>query len=211
MATHRRAWSWRQSGVTWAVAVILGVVAGCGDDGEPSAGAPQARLVTALAVKSATEAGENGIRNGFLSRGRAFTVELYEVPEFPGVRTDSEDYLHIPEGTRTPGAPAVFFAVPPASATSPVLLLFHGNGLDFIEALASLFVHAAPRTAAQLLQEQPGFAGFIEILNRGGAMRGLRGEMSGAIAAAALERGWGIVAPGNCWGDGGHHRGKVID
>ncbi len=198
--------------VVFALGITLALaLCGCGDDGEPSVRQPQAVRVASLQVKSAAEAGPNDLANAHLTRGRAFRVDLYEVPDFPCVRTDSDDFLHIPESTQTPGAPAVFFAVPPQDPGAPVLMMFHGNGLDFIEALASLFVHAAPRTAEQLLRDQPGFTGFIEILNRGGAMRGLRGELSGAVAAAALERGWGIVVPGNCWGDGGHHRGEVID
>ncbi len=191
---------------------LLGVVAsGCGDDGEPTALQLTARRIAVWQISAPNEPPRSNVSNPFLSPGKQFVAEIYEVPEFPCVRTDSDDYLHIPEATQSPGLPAVFLAVPPADPGAPVIMLFHGNGLDFIEALASLFVHAAPRTAAQLLQEQPGFAGFIEILNRGGAMRGLTGEASGAVAAAALERGWGLVVPGNCWGDGGHHRGEVVD
>lgn len=194
------------------LALLVGVwTVGCGDDGEPTARQPQARRVGAWRIAAVEGPDASDAVNRFLSAGKQFVAEIYEVPEFPCVRTDSDDYLHIPEATETPGPPAVFLVVPPSDPGAPIIMLFHGNGLDFIEALASLFVHAAPRTAMQILQEQPGFAGFIEILNRGGAMRGLRGEAGGAIAAAALERGWGIVVPGNCWGDGGHHRGEVVD
>ncbi|MCX8072428.1 MAG: hypothetical protein N3C12_08255 [Candidatus Binatia bacterium] len=205
----RKGWrEWPRSVALFAALCVL--VAGCGDDGEsasPASSGPQARRIWTWRIARA--GGE--VDNFALSAGREFTAEIYEVPAFPCVRTDTTDYLHIPEATESPGPPAVFLAVPPQNPGAPVLMLFHGNGLDFIEALASLFVHAAPRTALQLLQDLPSFVGFIEILSRGGAVRGLRGESSGPIAAAALERGWGIVVPGNCWGDGGHHRGEVID
>lgn len=194
------------------IVLVLGtILLGCGNDGEPKELGARARPIAQWLVGAADRAERSDVVNPFLAAGRQFVFTLYEVPEFPCVRTDTDDYLHIPEVTRSPGLPGVFAAIPPADSMAPIILLFHGNGLDFIEALASLFVHAAPRTALQLLQEQPGFAGFIEILNRGGALRGLIGELSGAIAAAALERGWGLVVPGNCWGDGGHHRGEVVD
>lgn len=192
------------------VAVLL--CAGCGDDGEESGPEPlQARMLGTRLVARSRDTGSDAIANPHLSPGRTFSVAAYEVPQLLCVRTDSMDYLHIPEATSTPGLPAVFLAVPPATPDSPILMLFHGNGLDFIEALASLFAHAAPRTAEQILRDQPGFVGFIEILNRNGAWRGVEGEFSGPVAAEALERGWGIVAPGNCWGDGGYHRGEVVD
>ncbi|GIW43973.1 MAG: hypothetical protein KatS3mg077_1255 [Candidatus Binatia bacterium] len=202
----------RQFCVVAAATLVCGLFAGCGDDGEPlRAEGLLARRIATWEIGALTDGSDAEVENAFLSPGRRFAAEVYEVPAFPCVRTDSDDYLHIPEATTTPGLPGVFLAVPPADPAAPILMIFHGNGLDFIEALASLFVHAAPRTAMQLLHDQPGFVGFIEILNRGGALRGLRGESSGSIAAAALERGWGIVVPGNCWGDGGHHRGEVID
>lgn len=185
---------------------------GCGDDGEPAIALPyEARLRGVREVRAPAEATPSDIENRHLLPGQRFRVLAYEVPGLRCVRTDTDDVLHIPEATRSPGLPGIFYAVPPSHPSKPVLLLFHGNGLDFIEALASLFVHAAPRTAEQLLRDQPGFRGFIEILGRNGAQRGLDGELGGPVAAVALERGWGVVVPGNCWGDGGYHRGEVVD
>lgn len=190
--------------------VLLVLALGCGDDDEsPQAVAPVE--FGRVMLHGANEAGPGELANRHLSAGRSFEVIQYDVPQFPCVRTDSNDYLHIPEVTTSPGAPTVFYAVPPAAASQPVLIVFHGNGLDFIEAEASLFVHAAPRAAQQLLQADPGMAGFIEIVNRGGAIRGMEGVFASPYVAEALERGWGVVAPGNCWGDGGYHRGERID
>lgn len=193
-------------------AVLLAVAVGCGEDRVASPTPSFAPVALGnLALRPANEAGAGDLANPHLSAGRSFTVLPYEVPQFPCVRTDSSDYLHIPEVTTSPGAPTVFYAVPPADPSQPVLIVFHGNGLEFIEAEASLLVHAAPALAQQLLQGDPSMAGFIEIDNRGGAIRGMEGEFGSAYVAEALERGWGVVAPGNCWGDGGHHRGERID
>jgi hypothetical protein len=198
--------------------VWLALVAGCGEETTQS-GAPGTPPAQAFApvelgritLRPAAEAGPGDLANPHLSAGRSFTVVQYDVPQFPCVRSDTNDYLHIPEVTASPGGPAVFWAVPPVDRSQPVLMVFHGNGLEFIEAEASLLAHAAPQLAMTLLANDPGMAGYIEIDNRGGALRGMRGEFASAYVAEALERGWGVVAPGNCWGDGGHHRGERID
>jgi hypothetical protein len=197
------------------VLLLLGV--GCGEDhtAAPNPPAPGQAfapvLIGSATLRPVAEAGPGELANPHLSPGRSFTVEQYETPAFPCVRTDSTDYLHIPEVTTSPGAPAVFWAVPPADGSQPVLMVFHGNGLDFIEAEASLLAHKAPGLATSLLQNDPSMAGYIEIDNRGGALRGMEGEFASPYVAEALERGWGVVAPGNCWGDGGYHRGEYID
>lgn len=200
-----------RSGLVALLGLLL-LLAACGDDGEPSSSATFEPVEYGRARLHANgEAGAGELTNPHLSPGRSFEVIQYEVPSLPCVRSDSSDYLHIPEVTTQPGAPAVFWAVAPADASQPVLIVFHGNGLDFIEAEASLFVHKAPRAAEEILTSDPGNAGFVEILNRGGALRGMNGEIASAHVADALERGWGVVIPGNCWGDGGHHRGEVVD
>ncbi|MBI3782410.1 MAG: hypothetical protein HY270_03305 [Deltaproteobacteria bacterium] len=197
--------------VTSVLALGLALfVAGCGDDGEGSVHFAPAEIGRVM-LRPGNEAQPGDLSNRFLSSEQEFEVRRYEVPGLLCVRTDSTDYLHIPEVTHTPGDPGLFYAIPPVDAAQPVLIVFHGNGLDFIEAEASLFVHAVPRTAEALLAGDPGMAGFLEILNRGGAVRGLDGELGSPYVAEALERGWGVVVPGNCWGDGGHHRGELID
>jgi hypothetical protein len=193
-------------------AAAAALLCGCGDDGEPSRGDTFApREYGRINVRASAEANSGDVANPHLSTGKVFEARQYEVPSLLCVRSDSTDYLHVPDGTTQPGAPAVFWAVPPADATHPVLLVFHGNGLDFIEAEATLFTHKAPRAAQEVLSADPGTAGYVEILNRGGALRGMFGEFGSAHVAEALERGWGVVVPGNCWGDGGHHRGEVIN
>jgi hypothetical protein len=192
------------------LAALLVLCIGCGEGDESLQGFTPVEFGHET-LRPASEAGPGDLPNRYLSAGRAFDVVQYEVPQFPCVRTDSTDYLHIPEDTTSPGAPAVFYAVPPADPSQPVMISFHGNGLDFIEAEASLFAHAAPQLAQQLLQSNPDMVGYIEIVNRGGAIRGVEGEFGNAYVAEALERGWGVVAPGNCWGDGGYHRGERID
>jgi len=205
-AQRRTARRYRRSGLPLCLVVLLAIGCGDGDNGAAQGFAPT--QFGAVMLRPAAEAGPGELGNPYLSPGRAFEVLQFEVPQFPCVRTDSSDYLHIPEDTSSPGAATVFYAAPPADPSQPVLIVFHGNGLDFIEAEAALLVHASPRLAAQLLQADPGFAGYIEIVNRGGALRGMEGEFGSAHVAEALERGWGVVAPGNCWGDGGYHRGE---
>jgi hypothetical protein len=212
---YRRS-SWTYGGWPFLIGLFLALVAGCGEDrqGSPSSTPPQGfnpDEVGSVMLRPPAEAAPGDLVNPYLSPGRAFSVVQYEAPQFPCVRTDSSDYLHIPEATTSPGEPAVFYAVPPADAAQPVVIVFHGNGLDFIEAEASLLAHAAPQLALQLLQSDPGMVGYIEIDNRGGAIRVLQGELGSSYVAEALERGWGVVAPGNCWGDGGYHRGERID
>lgn len=193
------------------VALAL-AIAGCGADRESEGRNSFAPVeIGRVLLRPTLEAGPGDVPSAFVSTGRTFEIRQYEVPSLPCVRSDSEDYLHVPEVTTRPGAPAVFWAVPPSGPDQPVLLVFHGNGLDFIEAEATLFTHASPRAAQQIFESAPSMAGFIEILNRAGAVRGVRGEAGSAHVAEALERGWGVVIPGNCWGDGGHHRGEVID
>ncbi len=206
---HQR--SSRRYGRLLLLAVIpLFCANGCGESGDSLQGFTPVEFGR-VTLRPASEAGAGDLRNQYLSTGRAFEVVQYEVPQFPCVRTDSTDYLHIPEDTTSPGAPTIFYAVAPADRSQPVLITFHGNGLDFIEAEASLLVHAAPRLAEQLLQTNPDMVGYIEIVNRGGAVRSMEGEFGSAYVAEALERGWGVVAPANCWGDGGYHRGEWVD
>jgi hypothetical protein len=188
------------------------VCAACGDDDHHDSDALlSATEIGRVALRPQGEARADDLTNRFLSPGRSFEVRQYEVPALRCVRTDSDDFLHIPDVTTSPGAPAVFWAVAPADPSQPVLITFHGNGLDFIEALASLLALKSPLLVGELLAADPGMAGYIEILNRGGALRGLVGEFGNAAMAEALERGWGVVVPGNCWGDGGFHDGEVID
>jgi len=197
----------------WLLALCLTLVcAACGEDDHDTSSAFLSATETGRVVlRPADDARSGDLTNRFLSAGRSFEVQQYEVPALRCVRTDSDDYLHIPDVTTSPGAPAVFWAVAPADRSQPVLISFHGNGLDFIEALASLLAHKSPRMVGELLAADPGMAGYVEILNRGGALRGLVGEFGSAAMAEALERGWGVVVPGNCWGDGGHHTGEIID
>ncbi len=192
------------------VGILLLVVSGCGENDQlPQGFAPVE--VARVMLRPAQEAQAGDLTNTYLSAGRAFEVIEYDVPDFPCVRTDSSDVLHIPDGTTSPGGATVVYAVAPADASQPVVIAFHGNGLDFIEAEASLFVHKAPKVAQQLLVSDPGLEGYLEIVNRGGAIRSVQGEFSSAYVAEALERGWGVVAPANCWGDGGYHRGEWVD
>jgi hypothetical protein len=68
-----------------------------------------------------------------------------------------------------------------------------------------------PDLARSLVAADPSLLGYVEIDNRNGAIRSIEGTLDSAYAAEALERGWGIVVPGNCWGDGGHGAGEVVD
>lgn len=189
------------------VALCVAVVA-CGDEEEQSFVPVEfGRTV----VRPAGEAAPDELANRYLSPGREFEVIQFEIPDLPCVRSDTTDYLHVPEATTTPGGPAVVYVAPPADASKPVMIAFHGNGLDFIEAEASLLGHTDPELAQALLAADPTLVGYIEIDNRAGALRGLAGEFGNAYVAEALERGWGIVAPGNCWGDGGHGEGEIVD
>ncbi len=167
------------------VPALLVFHAGCGSDAVPT-GSPGFTPVEVgrTWLRPAGEAQSGDIENPFLSTGRAFEIRRYDVPQLLCVRTDSDDFLHVPDGTTTPGAPSVFWAVPPADAHQPVLLVFHGNGLDFIEAEATLFTHEAPRLASSLLATDLGMAGYVEILNRNGALRVLKGWRASRSAMA---------------------------
>src|SRR5690242_18308283 len=123
-------------------------VGGCGEELRPASSNSFALAEYGrVRVKPSAGAEEGDLANTFLSAGSSFEVIEYEVPSLLCVRTDSNDYLHIPEVTTQPGAPGVFWVVAPADLSKPVVMVFHGNGLDFIEAEATLFTHAAPRTA----------------------------------------------------------------
>ena len=120
----------------WLLALCMTLVcAACGEDDHHNNQAFFSATETGrTVVRPAGEAGSGDLTNRFLSPGRSFAVQQYEVPGLRCVRTDSDDYLHVPDVTTSPGAPAVFWAVAPADASQPVLITFHGNGLDFIEA-----------------------------------------------------------------------------
>lgn len=189
----------------------LVLVAACGsgdDDDDDETISPVEYGRTRMVAAGEENAGE--IANPNLPPGASYEVIKFETPDLLCVRTTTDDLLHIPEASDTPGEPGVFWVVPPTAEDSPVALVLHGGALDFIEAEASLFAHAEPEIAAALLEAGPEIIGFADIISRGGAEREIESTIRGANVTEALERGWGVVLPGNCWGDGGHGRGEEV-
>src|SRR5512140_2724500 len=81
-AARRSLWAW--GWLPLLAGALLALVAGCGEDHQ-------------AALRPVAEAGSADLVNQHLSAGRSFSVVQYEAQQFPCVRTDSTDYLHIPE------------------------------------------------------------------------------------------------------------------
>jgi len=201
----------RPSIIALIVPCALAAAACDGDDaGPPSSVEIHPVLLRETVLRPTSEAAADELPSDNIAPGTAYRVLVYEVPELACVRSDTDDYLHIPEASTTPGGPGVLYAIPPADESRPVALVLHGNGLDFIEGATSLFTHMRPEDAEMFFTLQPSLTEYADISSRASAVRSIEATIDDQFVGQALERGWGIVLPGNCWGDAGHGEGEDV-
>jgi hypothetical protein len=144
-----------------------------------------------------------------VSGGETLRGERYEVPGYQCLRADGTDWNALPAGATSPGESAYFEVLRPLAGTDSGTLVFmpHGDGLEFIEAIALEIYKPFPDLAATFGVDPLHGTRGVEQSTRKGAKRNIVSTSASRSAVALARLGATVVLPGNCWGDGGHGTG----
>ncbi|HUS64939.1 MAG TPA: hypothetical protein VMZ28_10375 [Kofleriaceae bacterium] len=201
------------------LALSLVVTTACADEAPPP---PE--FSAELALTYTIVAGDEPVDlNGDLDadvRSSAFVAtdvtlrgERYRVPGFRCLRADGTPWAELPEASDGEGEEAQFEVLYPPDGVARTGLVFmpHGDGFEFIEAIALETYKAFPDTAELYgVNPEHGTRG-VEQSTRWGATRNIVSTSLGRSAITLAQRGATVVMPGNCWGDGAHGMGESTD
>lgn len=204
------------------LALLLVVSAACGEDDDEPPAPPE--FAPELAFEFTIRGGDEPFDlNGDLDAAERTTAALpdgvtlpgarYRVPGYRCLRADGTDWNALPEAAASEGEAAMFEVLYPPDGVEPRGLVFmpHGDGFEFIEAIALEIYKAYPDTAEQYdVNPDHGTRG-VEQSTRWGATRNVVSTSLGINAVVLAQMGATVVLPGNCWGDGGHGAGESID
>jgi len=140
------------------------------------------------------------------------TFEIYEVPGLACVRQQS-DIEGLPGNAVQPGSVASFVVAVPNGVVDPeaVFYLPPGDSVETLESFAVLTWNNDPSDAFLAMFELQVALGVDWEMTTSEYSRAESEQWAtGNTAALALERGWPVVVPGNCWGDTGQGTGDRI-
>ena len=148
-----------------------------------------------------------------LAEGVTLRGERYHVPGYRCLRADGTPWSDLPGAADGDGDPAQLEVLYPPEGVANGGLVFmpHGDGFEFIEAIALETYKAFPDTAELYgVHPEHGERG-VEQSTRWGATRNIVSTSLGRNAITLAQMGATVVMPGNCWGDGGHGDGDTTD
>ena len=196
--------------------VALLIMAGCGEDeSEPE----EIPIVPEMEFELTIEPGpEPDLNVDFdsdtrtsvhLEEGEVLHGRRYVVPDILCLRADGTDWNALPDEASSPGEPATFEVIDPLEGTDSGMLVFlpHGDGFEFIEALALGVYQKYPDVAAEFGVDPENGTRGVEQSTREGGRRNIVSNASSRNAIAMARLGATVIVPGNCWGDGGHGTG----
>ncbi|MBI2891197.1 MAG: hypothetical protein HYY13_10490 [Nitrospirae bacterium] len=202
----------RRSTLVPALVLPLALCGSCSDSGGTEF---EAELESVLYLAATDSALPGDIVNPHLGSGWRSPIHRYRVPAYACVREGGTDWTTLPEAARVPGTYSYFDVVLPAGGAPegnrPILMHLHGSGLEFMEAIALTALRRFPAIAAQFGIVQGASLMDVEQTTQDWSRQTLASSEAQPFLAVALERGYTVIFPANCWGDGGHGEGETVD
>lgn len=200
------------------MATVLALAACGGEDAvEPPAFAPEMEFEFTIVAGPDLDLNEEFDSTERTSlhaaEGETFQGRRYRVPDYLCLRANGTPWGDLPGDASGPGESATIEVLLPLEGTDSGMLVFlpHGDGFEFIEAIALEVYKAFPDVAETFgVHPDHGTRGVEQSTQLGGK-RNIVSTSASRNAITMARLGATVLMPGNCWGDGGHGTGDDGD